>query len=357
MTPSDAASKADRKAARAAAGIDSITILLAHLTENDSLQLLDATDTSTNPRFVATLDGAAVRAKGVEEYVAEHHGGALPTKWVLRIRHKASGTYGKQCTIALAGDPSRAAARTAAAASVPAGSPGAGPWFDAFKPIIVAGATAFGTILAKKLLETPPPPNTLDDVAKVAALFNNNKGGDVTATLALVQAAEARGMALGKQLADAQNAGDRGGDSLADVARELVPPVLKLMSDSKDSARSAAPAGAVHAPPAAAAAPAAFPEGYAWIKNVVPYAASLAKLAAETKDPKASASEVIDLLPGPLYRAIEAVVKNDDFVAVAVRTFTSAAPDHLAGHTTWLTDFFGHARLEILEDLDDAPPA
>jgi hypothetical protein len=359
----------DKKAKARDAGGDPIALLMADLGDNDALQLLEQSDKGERPRYIDTINNVdGVRELGPEEYLRQHHGGGT---WILRVRRRGTGTYGKQATLSIAGERKRSSSSSNGNGNGAHASNGNGKGESMMERVLLAVAvpvaTAVGAAIAKKFLESPAPPNSLEDVAKVAKLFSGGGGLDTAAALQLVETARANGVELGKQLADAKESGH----PVADVIRDLAPPLLSLMTRDLNARTGngagpavAVPAGAPGASgpgaspgaTAPAAAPLlALPAGYEWVERVVPYAPQLVNLAAANKAPALYADFVLDQIPGDVYDAVDAVAPREDFVATVVTALETAAPA-LTPYHTWVTGFFAEVR-SILTAPDDETPA
>lgn len=156
-----AASSASNGAAPVA--VDRAATFFDHADDaNDVVQFYEWTPAG-RWQYIERFDVAEVRALGLEEFILQHYGGG---KYKAGLRNRAqSNVYGASVVVEIAGAPKLRSERDAARGTAPASTPippamsssAIPPWVEKIVlPIGVTFATAFGTLLAKKLLEEKP---------------------------------------------------------------------------------------------------------------------------------------------------------------------------------------------------------
>ncbi|MEP6494501.1 MAG: hypothetical protein ABJF01_17585 [bacterium] len=269
--------------------------------------------------YIERFDVADVRALGIEEFIRSHYGGG---RYKAGIRARNSGTYGKSIVVSIAGarksDHEREGVRspggpTPAAAAAPSSSGNNNPpsWIEKIiLPIGVTMATAFGSLLAKKLLETPQTDPVLLELVK-RSTRRESSGADVIDPIRLSQLvleAEHRGELRGRELGNlvARVDGDAGGSGVGSAIRDALP-LAHRMIDVAERKREAAeqPAGAARVDRPERVPASTSPDIVAaWLRPFMSYKHMLIRLADAGKDGTLYADVVIDNAPPDTIAAI-----------------------------------------------------
>lgn len=293
----------DPAAARAADPLDRVGSLLEHADDaTDVIQFFEE-NAAGRWMYIERFDAPDVRAIGLEEFIQQRYGGG---RYRAGIRARASNKYGPSVTVAIAGakksdheraaqHPQTGAAAAPAAPSAPNNNPPS--WMEKIiLPLGVTMATAFGSLLAKKLLETPAPDPVLLELVKRGNKPATSDAMNPLELMKLVGDAEERGERRGREVGKlAARADGDGGSGVGSAIQDALPLFSRMIDAHERQAGARPPLANAQLPtsPAPAATPAAdiIP---AWLRPLMRYKMFILDAAdAETIDAEPLAGMVV----------------------------------------------------------------
>ena len=357
--------KKPRASAAAAAPPDPAADLLAQADRRtDVLQFSEWNPQTGRPDYIEQIpDIEPVQSLGLEEFIRQRYGGG---KYYVRIRRK-TGKYGPSATVSVAGDPKpREAATNGAAAPAAAASAGAFDLMKIMMALAVPAATAFGTMIAKKILEGPPPaPDRVKELGEILVLVKNASGGGADPLDPREQAQATidfmRTLTEYQKSLMPEERPSRGG-ALERLADRVAVPVINLMErklaldegrggQRRTADRSSGPASPPGSPAAStaddgasAAAPAKFDDPLAELLSKIPIEARqfLLNCAAGDKDPTLYAELTLDRLEDRTYRELAAEIHRADALEVLL-----AINPPFAEYREWFDKFVNAIRASL----------
>lgn len=329
----------------------------------DVLQLYDYDDPS-RPAYIDKYPIESVRALGIEEFIQSKFGGG---RYWVRIRRK-SGKYGPSAVVNVAGEPKPRSSSTAAATTdaTPAST---SPWEKVLLTAVGAFAGAIAPVLAKKLLEgPPPPPDRVDELLKLANVLKPGGTSDpvaqMTAVIGMMKSMREFQQDLEPERGDGES---RGNGGMISLLADSVPRLLKIVERKLDTdetrMRRRLPAGAagatastsdagaaadVHASDAGAAAATSTDPLVLMLQSIpTPARAMLHQWAKQDLDPEAYADVVLDQFDDDTYEAMATQLVREDFVDVLLKT----VPAYQA-HREWFTKLVVAMRASVSGHAD-----
>lgn len=316
--------------------------------------------------YLEPFDPAGLKPLGIREFTRQRYGGG---KFKARVRHP-NGQYGITRTYEIDGEP-RARETDPAAAVPPAPAAGAVPdWVRAIiLPIGATFATAFGTLLAKKLLETREPATDPAMLELIKSLRTAPRDADPVETFARMMTVMKEsgggnnGAEMFKMVKDLLELRDRVLESAPDarsplesVVRDGIRPALQLMErkmnlDEQRAARiQAGPAAAAATPPAAAPVDVDGDPLALFLAQIpLPARHFLLGCAKGDKDPSLYADLILDQIPEEMYPEIPALLERPDVVDV----FCKVVPA-FASYRPWFEQLVGALRDAIARDDEES---
>jgi hypothetical protein len=224
--------------------VEDVEDLLASARDSvDTIQLHRFDTREGGWSYVDRFDPGALRTAGIRETVRAAYGGG---KFRARVRHPNS-QWGNARTFILEGEPKRPAeasstnAKEASTGPTTAAGASTGSLVEkVLVPIAVAIAGAFGTLAAKKLLESPQPDPLLLQLVKATGAHS---GMDPLELQKAISEAEARGEARGRELGKLQekvstprdsSPSKALGPSVVDAIDRNVPKLVGLLARKMD---------------------------------------------------------------------------------------------------------------------------
>lgn len=227
--------------------VDRVATLLDHADDvGDVIQFREENAASGRWDYLEQFDVPTVKALGLEEFIQQRYGGG---KYRAAIRNRQTSKYTHSAVVSVSGPrkaehersaqrPASPAATAPAASSTNGNPPG---WIEKIiLPIGVTMATAFGSLLAKKLLETPAPDPLLVELVK----RNKPTAGDGFNPLELMKMvgdAEERGERRGREVGRLAARADGGGGSGVGSAIHDALPLVERLIDAHERQTGAPP--------------------------------------------------------------------------------------------------------------------
>lgn len=205
--------KPPKAATPATPGLEDVNALLEGLDDNDYvLEFSEYNPASGRMDYLEPMNVGEVRALGVLEFARQRYTvpGSAVLKFQVRTRHRA-GKYGKQKTFTIVGErkPRESSSSSAAggATTTIAGVSSDG-WMKVGLALGVPIATAFGTMLAKKLLDGPQVDPIMLELIRQGRRADRGEGVDPVELQRLIGDAEKRGEDRGRELGELRERAD-----------------------------------------------------------------------------------------------------------------------------------------------------